>query len=756
MNALYFKDILSRLPSAYALFKCTTENDPPTDYTFADINPAFEAFTGLALSDLQGEKISTIRPHTMTADFCWRDFYEALVSNSGQEAKQISDLSCFFLDDSYFVTLFNVTEPCISPVDKRKLKKSLQRHRILVDSLLKTFKDRQEQLDHSLRQALKLTDSQYGYIYLYDETREAFTLKSWATGVMANCQIVEKQTRYWLQETGIWGEVVRQRQPLIVNHFDDFHPQKKGYPQGHVHLRNFMTIPIFSDDQLVAVVGLGNKNTDYDDIDVHELTMLMNGIWVSVEKREIQNQANNLLARTQSMFNEHKAVMLLIKPEKGQIIDANLSALDFLGYSKKELLNMTIFEINRTDPKMIKSLLAQTLDNKKQFYTVSHQLKSGEYRLVEVYSSPINIKDQILHYAIIFDVTEREQALNEIKYLNYHDHLTDLYNRRYFDEALTQLNTPDQLPLGVIMADINGLKLINDSLGQQAGDQEIITVSQIIKHACDDTAIVARIGGDEFAVVLPHSDHLKAQKLIKEMKYLASLSQPEKITSSVAFGYAIKTDTKSSFNEILAEAENQMYRRKMYEGTSSRNQSVNIIMNALFEKSAREMDHSRRVGSIATLIAKTMNADAVIVQQIETAGFLHDIGKIGIDEQILNKPGKLDPFEWKEIQRHPEIGWRILGNTSDFSELSNIILNHHERWDGTGYPQGIAGPAIPLQSRIIALADSYDAMTNNRTYRRALTDSQAVEEIKRHSGKQFDPDLVSIFLENNIASCCAD
>lgn len=756
MNALFFKDILSRLPSAYALFKCTTENDPPTDYTFADVNPAFEAFTGLALSDLQGKKISAIRPYTMTSEFSWSDFYETLISGSNREPKQISDLSCFFLDDSYFVTLFNVTKPCLSPFDKRKLKKSLERHRILVDSLLKTFKDRQEQLDHTLHEALKLTDSQYGYLYLYDEAQAEFTLNSWTNGVMANCQIVEKQTRYGLKETGIWGEVVRQRQPLIVNHFDDFHPLKKGYPEGHVDLKNFMSIPIFSDDQLVAVVGLGNKKTDYDDIDVYELTMLMNGIWVSVEKREIQNQVNDLLARTQSMFNEHEAIMMLIEPENGRIVDANPAAVAFYGYTKAELLAMTVYDINMVDPKMIEVFLVESLEQKQPYHTVSNRLKSGAIRIVDVYSCPISSEVGTLFYSIIFDVTEREQALNEIKYISYHDHLTDLYNRRYFDQVLTKLNTPDQLPLAVIMADINGLKLINDSLGHQAGDRQLIRVSQLIKTACDDTAIVARIGGDEFAVILPRANHLKTQKLIKEMKYLASLSQPENITLTVAFGYAIKTDTKSSFNDILAEAENQMYRRKMYEGTSSRNQSVNIVMNALFEKSAREMDHSRRVGSIATLIAKTMNADTAVVQQIETAGFLHDIGKIGIDEQILNKPGKLDPFEWKEIQRHPEIGWRILGNTSDFSELSNIILNHHERWDGTGYPRGIAGPAIPLQSRIIALADAYDAMTNNRTYRKALTNSQAVEEIKRHAGKQFDPDLVAIFLEHNIASRCPE
>lgn len=754
MNELFFKDILSRLPSAYALFKRASEDDQPTGYTFVDVNPAFETFTGLSRSDLLGRKISQISPQALI--FSWRDFYETLVNGSGQKAKQISDLNCFFLDDCYFVTLFNATNPSASAFDQRKLKKSLERHQILVDSLLKTFKDRQEQLDHSLHEALKLTDSQYGYIYLYDEAQEEFTLNSWTNGVMANCQIVEKQTRYRLKETGIWGEVVRQRQPLIVNHFEDYHPLKKGYPTGHVHLKNFMSIPIFSDDQLVAVVGLGNKNTDYDDIDVYELTMLMNGIWVSMEKREIQTRIYELLARNQSMFNEHEAIMMLIEPENGRIVDANPAAVNFYGYTKAELLAMTVFDINAVDPKMIEAFLLGILEKKQQYYTVPNRLKSGATRIVDVYSCPICYEEGTLFYSIIFDVSEREQALNEIKYSSYHDHLTDLYNRRYFDQALIQLNTPDQMPLAVIMADINGLKLINDSLGHQAGDQEIITVAQIIKNVCTDKAMVARIGGDEFAVVLPQADHPEAQKLIKEMRQAARTEQRDKFTASVAFGYAIKSDPKISFNEVIAEAENQMYRRKMYEGTSSRNHSVNIIMNALFEKSAREMDHSRRVGSISTLIAKTMNADAAIIQQIETAGLLHDIGKIGIDERILNKPGKLDTLERQEIQRHPEIGWRILGNTSDFSELSNIILNHHERWDGSGYPRGIAGAAIPLQSRIIALADAYDAMTNNRTYRKALSESEALEEIRRHAGRQFDPDLVAIFLKNNIASYCAE
>lgn len=135
------------------------------------------------------------------------------------------------------------------------------------------------------------------------------------------------------------------------------------------------------------------------------------------------------------------------------------------------------------------------------------------------------------------------------------------------------------------------------------------------------------------------------------------------------------------------------------------------------------------------------------IEALKTVGLLHDIGKIAIEESILNKPGKLTEDEWEEIKRHPEIGYRLLNTVNDMSVMAGYVLFHHEKWDGSGYPKGLKGKEIPLQSRIVAVADTYDAMTSERNYRNALPETIALEELRKNAGLQFDPELVRIFIE---------
>lgn len=174
---------------------------------------------------------------------------------------------------------------------------------------------------------------------------------------------------------------------------------------------------------------------------------------------------------------------------------------------------------------------------------------------------------------------------------------------------------------------------------------------------------------------------------------------------------------------------------------------VGFFMNTLYEKNKREMFHSKRVGEICEAIAGEMYFDVHEIYKIKTAGLMHDIGKIEIDESILNKPQKLDEKEWEEIKRHPEIGARILNSVKECSEIAGYVLEHHEFWNGNGYPKGLKGEEISIQARIIAVADAFDAMTSNRTYGRTLTTNEAIEEIRRCSETQFDPEVVSLFIE---------
>ena len=465
------------------------------------------------------------------------------------------------------------------------------------------------------------------------------------------------------------------------------------------------------------------------------------------EKRNVQIQMENLLKQTQAMFNEHDAVMLLIRPETGQIIDANPAAVTFYGYTKEELLNLRIDDINMAKKDDEKEQRFQAYDKKQKYYSFPHRLKNGERRIVDVYSCPITYNNEKVLFSIIFDVTEREEAFDEIKYLSFHDHLTGLYNRRYFDNVLKLMNDERFMPLTIVMADVNGLKLVNDSFGHAEGDELLLKAAEIITEGCRKDDICARIGGDEFVIILPNTDSRMAGKIVRRIKTLQSKMQIRQLELSMSFGFAVKESVNSDVELIFSEAENKMYKNKMNESARTRNKTVNIILKTLYEKCSGELDHSERVSRYAAAIATAMGLSPETVSQIGVAGLLHDIGKIGVDENILNKTGVYTKTDREAIEKHPESGWRILSNSDEYSNLADYILYHHESLDGKGYPKGLKGSMIPLVSKIITVSDAYDAMTNERSYRKVKTVEEAVEELRRCAGTQFDEEVVNVFIE---------
>lgn len=344
-------------------------------------------------------------------------------------------------------------------------------------------------------------------------------------------------------------------------------------------------------------------------------------------------------------------------------------------------------------------------------------------------------------------ITERIRIENELMYLSYHDHLTGLHNRRYFEEELENMDREENLPLSVIMCDVNGLKLVNDSFGHDAGDHLLHKAAETIRKVCREGDIIARIGGDEFIILLPKTTADETVQIANRIKELASKEMVANIELSISYGYETKTAKDQPIIEVVANAENHMYRHKLYERSSIRSRTIDLIMNTLFEKSSREAAHSRRVSNLCRAIGEEMGLDRDVVNQIRTAGLIHDIGKIGIDERILNKPERLTNDERREIERHPEIGWRLLSATNEFSELAGFLLHHHEKWDGSGYPGGIRGEEIKIEARIIAVADAYDAMTSKRSYQKELSKEDAIEELRKCAGTQFDPAVVKVFLE---------
>jgi len=428
---------------------------------------------------------------------------------------------------------------------------------------------------------------------------------------------------------------------------------------------------------------------------------------------------------------------------------------EMLGYTLEELSPIT----NDTWKKLVHpDDLIQECIRDSQLYNKEIEYYDDEYRMKHKNGSWVWIHDRgkVISWAedgqphIICgthtDISDKKKKQEEILYLSYCDQLTGLYNRRFYEEELKRLDVKRNLPMTIIMADVNGLKLINDSFGHVLGDRLLKKVAEVIKKGCRSDDIVARLGGDEFVVILTKTDEEEAEQIIKRINALAINEKVGSINVSIAFGYETKKTEDESIQEIFKNSEDHMYRHKLYESSSIRNQTIDLIMNTLYEKSNREMLHSIRVSEICEEMAINMNFSQDEVNQIRIAGLMHDIGKMGIDEKILNKTERLNSHEWKEIMKHPEIGYRILSSSNEFSEIAEYVLKHHERWDGSGYPRGFKGEEISLQSRIIAVADAFDAMTSDRPYRKGLTVEEAICEINKFSGTQFDPNIVKIFI----------
>jgi len=436
----------------------------------------------------------------------------------------------------------------------------------------------------------------------------------------------------------------------------------------------------------------------------------------------------------------------------GHVISFNQKAAENMGGTPKEFEGKSFYDFfpKESADFYLERISKAANSDEPEDYEDYVQLPTGEQWFYSTYSRILDKNRNVKGIQIISqDISELKIKEKEITYLSYHDQLTGLYNRRFYDEELSRLNTPRNLPLTIAMGDVNGLKLVNDSFGHKVGDQLLISIANAIKKACRQDDIIARLGGDEFAIIFPSTTEEDASKIIQRISSITSLEKVGPVETSISFGFETMTSSEEKIEEIVKKTEDHMYRHKLNESSSIRNKTINLIMNTLFEKNVREMQHSERVSQICVMIAKEMGLDKDAINHIRTVGLMHDIGKIGIDENILNSTKILTNEEWKEVKKHTEIGYRILNSASDFSDIAEDVYAHHERWDGKGYPRGIKEESISIFARIIAVADSYDAMISERpyrAYRKSMSEKDAADEIRKNAGTQFDPKIAHIFV----------
>lgn len=475
-------------------------------------------------------------------------------------------------------------------------------------------------------------------------------------------------------------------------------------------------------------------------------------------KNKIQIQYNEILLAKEKLYSTLRAVGDgVISVDKIGFIDyMNPIAEKLTGWNYEDTKDIKFEEIfklyNEKTNEKIESPVNMVLISKDIRKLSDHILlkcSDGSEKSIEIIASPIRGEyEKIVGVVLVFrDVSERKERRKQIENLSYRDHLTGLYNRRYFEKSLKLIDLVDNLPISFVFADVNGLKTINDVFGHEVGDELIKIVANNIRYSCRNEDIVSRIGGDEFVIILPQTDKEMAETIVSRIIERLSNEKIMNIDISVSFGIGVKKLEEDISMDILSQAEESMYQKKIDERSNKRSAVIRSIYNMFIKSSNYELEHSQNVSKICETMGKILKLNEEAIRNLRIAGELHDIGKIAMDKSILLKTEKLTDLEWNVIMQHPEVGYKLLSTSSEYQIASDFVRFHHEKWDGTGYPYNLKGEEIPMGSRIISIADAYDLMTLEKPYGKGLSLHEAIIELKKFSGIQFDPELVQIFID---------
>jgi len=380
----------------------------------------------------------------------------------------------------------------------------------------------------------------------------------------------------------------------------------------------------------------------------------------------------------------------------------------------------------------------------------------------------------IISYILGRYVRLENEHVSELMHLANFDGLTNLYNHRYFHEAMeNQWKNANmhQNSVALLMMDIDYFKMFNDIRGHLEGDRALTTVANLVQKCCREQDVPCRYGGEEFAVILPDTS---LDEALEQAERLRTLVMNEKIDGeeylpgqhlTISLGVSVNSPEDESYNDLVSRADNALYRAKylrknrvesyqnffdrfenIREDTKDALMSIRGLVSIINVRDDYTFSHTERVVFCCDLVARHMKLSEDDSRNLLISAYMHDIGKINIPREVLISGRHLKDEEWELVKRHPIAGQTILNQISGMELIAKIVSQHHERYDGNGYPSGLAGDEIHPLAAILTLADSFDAMTNDRPYQKKRSFNEALEEIRRCSGYQFNPEFTEQFI----------
>lgn len=434
----------------------------------------------------------------------------------------------------------------------------------------------------------------------------------------------------------------------------------------------------------------------------------------------------------------------------GNITFCNDAAGRMLGFSRQELISVNYKQLARNPEPIYRVFHQVYLTGQPGRFTMELLRKDGATVYGELSISPIKEKEGSVtgFLGVARDITEQILIEEQLRYMSLYDHLTGLYNRAFFEEELKRFSSGREYPVSLISADMDNLKLVNDTMGHDKGDQLLIAVAGVLKDSLRGSDVLARVGGDEFCIILPRTDAQTAAGIAARIKENVTGYNLKQVNPPLGLSLGVATaETKeTALKELYQKADDLMYRDKLYHSVMVRNKTVQTLLEALGEKDFVNEGHGRRLEQFCRKIGEKINLSPSQRSNLALLARVHDLGKVSIPDRILLKKEPLTAEEWNLLCQHPEKGYRIALSSTELAGVAELILKHHEWWNGSGYPLGIKGKEIPVECRILAVADAYDAITSGRPYSKARSHEKAIQELRQFASTQFDPELVDTFL----------